>query len=292
MHDHTPDFSYRRIFCAVFTLSLSVFSLLFIVLFVVSSPEKLSAEDVHQADTVAFVPSTEETLSVLFIGVRSAQTEAPLFLLAGFYPDRGSVPIVCFPSSTAVQDNAHAKTLAEAWQYGGAQLVRNTLQDILGIQIDRYVCLDAAAFTTAAAAIGSVEITLEQPVVLLRNGAEMTLQPGTHRLSGQNLLDLLHAESDPIARCTFAAAAAAELVNQHMDLCLSDTVDNVFFTIINAVDTDITYNDYDMRKQAATFLVRLKDSPARAITFQGRQGGGGRYYPDTAFTAELGKWFG
>jgi anionic cell wall polymer biosynthesis LytR-Cps2A-Psr (LCP) family protein len=258
-----------RYFFLSFAVAFVLLSLLFYALVRIARPGSARGPErqLAAAETTTYVPSEADALTVLFAG-----EDGGVFLLARFDPAGGGVPIVALPRETAVRNNDRSESLAEVYRYGGIDYTRARLAETLGITIDRYVRMDASAFVSAADAVGAVEFVLPEPLTVAQEGGiPLTLSAGTQLLDGTGAAHVIGyaGGGDERARCALIAELTAAIVNQRMDVVLSDVMDNVFTAIVNLVDTDISYADYDDRKRAAAFLARLGQEPARTLTAEG-----------------------
>lgn len=264
-----------KYFLLAFSIAFLVLSCLFLVLMSAVHPRAADLSDTEPAlgDTTSYFPTREEALSVLFVGIAPGSGEGETFLLARFDPARGKVPIVTFPPETAVRNNDRTETLAEVYRYGGADYTRRALAATLGIDIDRYVRMDIPTFLVAAATVGTVEYDLPQEMVLDQAGpVSITMNPGKQLLDGGRVAEIFRYRKygrGELERCENVSKLTAAIVDQRIDVALSSVVDKVFEKIINLIDTDISYTDYDDRKQAAAFLARIGQNPAQAINVDG-----------------------
>ena len=288
-----------RYFFLSFAVAFLVLSLVFWVLMQLVHPRQAQAlAEAAQTGNAepAYVPTAQDALTVLFIGMQNVGTgNAGTYVLARFDPAGGRVPIVSFPAETLVQNGTRQQTLAEVYKYGGAEHTRRCLAQTLGIAIDRYVRMDVNAFIACAAAIGSVEYDLPQPLTIGEGGMRVVMQQGRQLLDGKKVADMIRYdryEGGELTRCEQTTALAAAIVNQRMDIALSTVIDSIFSKIVNAVDTNISYPDYDSRKQAAAFLARLGQEPAVALAVSGQFNEDETQYTLTdTFTAMLTQYF-
>lgn len=264
-----------RYFMMSFAVSFLVLSMMF--LFLMSTvhpklPKSLTEEPATAGGSAAaYVPTQADALTVLFIGTSGPDT-AGTYILARFDPARGKVPITVLPPQTMVHNGTREQTLATVYQYGGADHTRNVLAATLNIPIDRYVRVSEDAFVSCASAIGSVEFKLPYNLNLQQGGMTVTLQKGVQLLDGKKVASIIRYEGydgGELSRCAVTAELTAAIVNQRMDIALSTVADSVFSKIINLIDTDISYPDYDNRKAAAVFLAQLGQQPAAPMTVAG-----------------------
>lgn len=274
-------FRRARYFLISFAASFFMLSLLFLFLMTTISPGAApeTAGGPRSAEEEPYAPEAADALTVLLVG--STDNVAGTFLLAGFDPAGGAVNLAVFPAKTLVGE----ETLGEAYRYGGARYTKDVLAAYLGIPIDRYVRLERDSFIKAAAAVGTVEIDLAREVVLAEGDLEVVLRPGRQLLDGRKIADLLaREEPDEAARCALVLQLAAAAVDQRIDLANSVLVDKVFETVVNLVDTDISYGDYEQRKAAAAYLAGLEGAVAAPLGVEGSFSADGKTFSltDTA----------
>lgn len=275
----TPDnrLQYRYFFLS-FSLSFLLLSVSFFFLANAITPKipQSVAERRQQAEGNTpgenYLPRKEDALTVLFVGSYTQETGAGTFILVRFDPSDGKIPVTVFPPQTLVDSPTGAETLADVYQYGGAGYARSALSDTIGIPIDRYVRIDAASFVEAAGIIGTVEFDLPYAVIVDGGGTKMTLQKGRQLLDGGKAADIIRSRGYPggeLSRCAVAGDLAAAIINQRIDVTRSVLVDQIFEGVINRIDSDISYADYEGRKQAAQFLARLQADPAVSVRASG-----------------------
>lgn len=272
MSEHSK-LKYRYFFLsfaiAFFVLSLTFFSMMSAMQ--PQMPESLLREPEETGVPSVYMPSAQDSLSVLFIGVENENAKSGTFLLARFDPAGGRVPIIVFPAQTLIKNNDKSEPIAEVYSYGGAEYTKNALAETLGVPIDRYVKMRTDTFIAAAAAIGTIEYDLQDSVTIRRGGAEVTLKQGLQLLDGQKVADIIGHKypQGKMHRCKVTAEIAAAIVNQRKDIFLSAVMDNIFEKVVNIINTDISYPDYYERKDAAMFLAKMHPHPAQIIEVAG-----------------------
>jgi len=209
-----------------------------------------------------YIPRPEDRITVLFIGSNPQGTDS--FLLARFDPVRGRIPLVFFPPQTMLD----SETISQIFQSSGADETRNALSGLLGVPIDRYVSMDTSAFIAAANIIGSVQFEMREDIVISHGSTSMTLTPGIQLLDGAAVANIINSADfdDELARGAMITGLAAEIVNQRIDVVDSVLVDAIFMGVINLINTDITFMDYESRKAPARFLHRLRPNPAYPVS--------------------------
>lgn len=136
----------------------------------------------------------DEPVTVLFLGVDSdapAGARADAIMLVGLWPRTGEVGIVAIPRDTRVQVPGRGyDRVNAAHAYGGPQLVKQTMENFLGMGIDYYVQVDFAGFERLVDAIGGVEMQIDYPMRYRDEaaGLQIDLSPGLQRLDGRRAL--------------------------------------------------------------------------------------------------------
>jgi anionic cell wall polymer biosynthesis LytR-Cps2A-Psr (LCP) family protein len=176
--------------------------------------------------------------------------------------------------------------------FGGVGYTRNIIEKTLEVPIDRYVRLTPESFINAAAAIGGVEYSLPEVIRIEQDGAALELREGLQLLDGRRTVQILrHNYPSRTQSLEMLTKLAAEIVNQRRDVMLSTMLDSIFERVVNAVDSDISYTDYNDRKQAGEYLARLPGNIAHVVSFGGAEEDG-RIIPADTFMAELRRYFG
>lgn len=289
------DIGYRYFFLS-FSAAFFVLSVLFLFLMTTvhpKTPESLGV--VRQQEKELYLPTSQDCMTVLLIGYKTGRTQANSFVLARFDPVRGKVPLVVLPPQTLVQNGDKTETLRQVYEYGGADYARNALARTLGVPVHRYVRIHTDAFVACADAVGTVEFALPGDLTVQSGGVSAVLRAGTQLLDGQRVLAVVEsggAEQGELARCHLAGELAAAIVNQRIDVVQSTLVDKVFETVINLIDTDISYPDYDNCKAAAELLAQLSRNPAYSLPAAGEmEQNGERFALGDTFVAQVRQSF-
>ena len=274
-------------FCATF------FMLVVIYLFLMNAglsgiQEGAGQEAVHVLQSQdAYQPDEADALTLLIFGTERANSVADTFLLLRFDPVREEVSVVVFPPQTLLVRDAREETLADTYRFGGALYTRNALASFLNIPIDRYARISLSSFIVAAGAVGTIEFYLSEDLIVQDGELTVTLNAGVQLLDGRQVAALIRHQDYPggqAQRMEITAELVCAVINQRIDVVNSTLLDRIFGTIINLLDTDITYADYERRINAARHMAGLDEDIARHIPLQGHFSDDGKYFilADTA----------
>jgi anionic cell wall polymer biosynthesis LytR-Cps2A-Psr (LCP) family protein len=228
-------------------------------------------------------PDAEDALTLLVIGAEEAGAPAGSFVVLRFDPVGNKVTVAALPPETVVSLKGREETLYDAYRFGGALYLKDALAGRLNLTIDRYARINREGFILAAEAVGSIEFELEEPVTIKEGAVPVTLKAGLQLLDGRKVAGLISREGlSSQERCRITSALAAAVIGQRIDVVKSTLIDKIFETVINLIDSDITYADYELRKAAAIHMAGSEDFEVREIFITGEWRENGFYLSDTA----------
>ncbi len=267
-----------RSFLAAFFLTMAVLSIVMVVTVLAVQPAmpKNASRQPSEPEYV-YRPQQEDSLTLLAIQTSPSEPSAN-FLLLRFNPQYGQIPLSLLPPETLVPFNQEQRSLQSVYEQKGAAAAKEALAERLGIVIDRYAKLDSDAFLRIAQKTGTVVYTLPYDIAYTRDGFDIHLSAGERRLDAKDLLDLLAYppfQRNTLEKSELMGEVLAALINQNLDIAAESNSSGWFLLAINLVDTDITYADYELRRQAADFLSGIDAQVAASFTAQGEFVGDG-----------------
>ena len=234
-----------------------------------------------------YTPLPRDSITVLFMASPQRTAAPGAYLIAHFNPVAGHVALAALPANTAIINGGQTESLSEIYNYGGALYTQELIAKTLGISIDRYVRVSAEAFLGAMRAIGSMEYNLPETLNITQDGVSLELKQGIQLLDGQRMLQILsYPYQSAEAQTSAVSNLAAELITQRRDIALSTMAEKVFTSVINKIDSDISYNDYFERREAANYFALLNGSVTHQIALVGKEENELYHLSDT-FIAEL-----
>ena len=115
---------------------------------------------------------------------------ADSIILCSFCPEEGRIVITSFPRDLYVSIPGHDNNrLNAAYAFGGMDLLRQTIEEMLGLPLDGCIEADFSRFPQIIDALGGVTITLRQDEAEVINTiTESALAEGTQLLTGEQAL--------------------------------------------------------------------------------------------------------
>jgi len=258
-------------FCASFLLLAAFFY--FMMSGTHAGSGEISATPAQTAQALdTYQPDESDALTLLVFGTERVDSVAETFVLLRFDPVRGEVSVAVFPPQTLLTYDGREETLSDAYRFGGAAYTRQALSSYLDIPIDRFARISISGFITAAAAVGTVEFDLAESVTLSDGELTVTLNPGPHLLDGRQVAALIRHpgyDGGEMQRAQITAQLVSAIIDQRIDIVNSTLLDRVFETVINLLDTDITYGDYLNRQPAARQMANNGQAIAHTIELPG-----------------------
>lgn len=127
--------------------------------------------------------------TVLLLGVDSPlsfKTRTDTIMLATVDTETRKARLISIPRDTRVKIKGAWDKINAAYVYGGVDLAKETVEDFLGVKIDRYVIVNFNSLTQLVDAVGGIEVDV--PVRMLYRAENIDLQPGVQILNGEDAL--------------------------------------------------------------------------------------------------------
>lgn len=140
-------------------------------------------------------------MNILLLGVDQREKEharADTIMVAFVDLKAPQVKILSVPRDTYVAIPGHGSTkINHAHAYGGAELVRETAEDLLGVPIDRYLELNFVSFKEIIDTLGGIQIDVEKRMDYPPE--DINLKPGLQVLNGYDALGYVRYRGDAMA---------------------------------------------------------------------------------------------
>ncbi|NLT96372.1 MAG: LCP family protein [Clostridia bacterium] len=127
--------------------------------------------------------------TVLLLGVDSSssfKTRTDTIMLATVDAETRKARLISIPRDTRVKIKGSWDKINAAYVYGGVDLAKQTVEDFLGVKVDRYVIVNFNSLTQLVDAVGGIEV--EVPFRMLNRSENIDLQPGRQILNGKDAL--------------------------------------------------------------------------------------------------------
>ena len=203
-----------------------------------------------------------QNINILLVGCDQRENEAAradTIILATLRPVDQEVSMLSIPRDTYTKIPGHGTTkINHAMAYGGMDLLKESVENLLDVQVDYTVQVNFDAFKSIIDALGGVTIDVETR--MYKPTENIDLQPGLQHLNGYDALayvrwrEPVHADIGRIERQQkFLAALVDGLKNMNLKEALS-----VAGVIMDNLTTDMSIAD--MTRYASKFVGMTADN--------------------------------
>ncbi|MDD3146953.1 MAG: LCP family protein [Candidatus Riflebacteria bacterium] len=142
-------------------------------------------------------------VNVLVLGVDSVDGthRADTMFILGLNPAKGRISMLSVPRDTRVLINGRARKINEILPRYGVEVLRSLLQDLLGIQINRYVEVGFQSFVNVIDILGGIDLDIDKAMHYDDNWGKVHihLEPGLNHLDGRQALNYVRFRADAAA---------------------------------------------------------------------------------------------
>ena len=162
-------------------------------------------------DQVTRIEYVDQAFNILVIGVdhnygaggiaNAKNSRSDTLLLVMLPKDKKEATIISIPRDTLVTINGvKDKRVNSAFPTGGVDLVKQTVEELMGINIDRYVAIDFNGFEQLVDIIGGIEIDVDKRMRYTDVAGDLyiDLQPGLQMLNGNQALGYVRFRQDAL----------------------------------------------------------------------------------------------
>ena len=232
--------------------------------FVTKLFEKLSASNENKEHADFTLPFGLRRQNILFLGVDASNnpkdlwtgTRTDTIILVNIDPRTKSVNALSIPRDSKVYlpgDNGVNKINA-AHAIGGIEMTKKTIEDTLGVHIDRYIMVHDSAVKEIVDAMGGLDIYVEKPMHYndYSGNLHINFSKGNHHLNGQHAVEYLRFRHDAlgdIGRTQRQQWLLRSLLTQLKQPSTITKIPDIIAVAKKYVKTDMSF--YEMSQYAA-----------------------------------------
>lgn len=226
-------------------------------------------------------PGKPET--ILLIGVDQRVPNEPsrsdTIMLATLDPEKPGVDILSIPRDSRVKIPGHGyDKINAAHAYGGPQLLLDTINNLLGSHVDKYVEVNFQDFQKIIDILGGVDIDVDKRMYYPEEN--INLKPGFQHLNGYDALAYVRFRYDPegdITRIGRQQKFMKAIIDQTLKLSTIPKIPRLVSEISKDVKTNLSV------KEMLSLALSMKDLNGSAVNTymipgEGKYVGGISYY--------------
>ncbi|WP_206458349.1 M56 family metallopeptidase [Anaerovorax sp. IOR16] len=193
--------------------------------------------------------SNNEIISVLFMGACEADsgenTPVDSFVLMGYEASTGNLNILSIPRDTVIKDETRDTKLGNYAALHSPEQVIQALNNILGVNISKYIKIDTAAFRDFIDAIGGISYDVPQDMYYddPMQGLHIDLKKGLQVLDGNKAEMLVrfrkgYSEGD-ITRIDVQKEVLVAILTQKSGTDIFKNIGSLYDLVSNNIETNI-----------------------------------------------------
>ncbi len=259
-----------RFFLLAFCITFFVMAAVSMVVILKVTPPSLQQPQEETPRGAIYYPSQEENLTLLQVITREGQLQEAL--LIGFYPQAGEIPVLALPAETVLATPQGEMTAQDCYGAGQVQGLMAGIQQTLAITVDRYILSEEGTFAQLYNQFPPITYEVEAPVTIQEDGIQVEIPQGIQKVDGDQLMRLANYQDytgGEEERLQVLGELVVEEINQNLLTEDLEEADGTFKAIVNTLESDLVYGDFQIRKEALQFMAALSTAPARQLSLAG-----------------------
>ena len=207
---------------------------------------------------------------VMLMGVDEREGDvgrSDTLMIATLDPKKKKAAILSIPRDTRVKIQGHGfDKINAAYAYGGHKLTQNTVENLLGVEMEHYVLINVNAFTKIIDAIGGVDINVEKRMYYEdpwddNGGLVINLYPGQQHMDGKTAITYVRYrdEEGDIGRIARQQKFMQAVMDKLTSPAIIPRIPAIISEVVDCIDTDLSV------KQMIEFMSALKDAQSRGL---------------------------
>lgn len=221
-----------------------------------NKPQKANKENLMVA---------KDKIMVMIMGVDEREGDvgrSDTLMVATLDPKKKKAALLSIPRDTRVKIKGNGfDKINAAYAYGGYQLTQDTVENLLGVQMEHYVIINIKSFKKIIDAIGGVDINVEKRMYYEDiwdddGGLLIDLQPGMQHMDGDTAITYVRYrdEEGDIGRISRQQKFMQAVMDRITSPAIIPHIPAIVKEIIGSVETDLSV------KQIIEFLTALKEA--------------------------------
>ncbi len=192
-----------------------------------------------------------DRINILAVGTDSEESvaRADTILVLSFSPKTKDTILFSIPRDTRVMiPGKGADKVNHAFAYGGIELLKDAIENFMGIPIHYYGLIDFEGFKYIIDSLGGINIVVEKDMYYVdQAGAlKINLHRGQQILNGEKALEYVRFRFDPLGdlgRIQRQQKLISAMIDKVMNLESMTKIPSMITSLIDHIDTDMSPNE-------------------------------------------------
>lgn len=244
--------------------------------------------DTKKRNVEAGMMVAQDKMTIMVMGIDQRADDvgrSDTLMVATVDPQKKKAAVLSIPRDTRVKISGHGyDKINHAYAYGGHDLSKETVENLLGVPMDHYVLIDTKAFERIIDALGGVDIDVEKRMYYEdpwddNGGLVIDLYPGQQHMNGETAIQYVRYrdEEGDIGRIERQQKFMKAVVNKIATPGIVTKLPAIVKEVSSAVKTDMSVS------QMISLLGVLKDAKENGINSEMLPG-------KPAYISEISYW--
>ena len=214
--------------------------------------------------------TAKDKATIMIMGVDEREDDvgrSDTLMIASIDPKRNKAALLSVPRDTRVKIKGHGfDKINAAYAYGKERLAQDTVENLLGLNIDHYIIINTKSFKRIIDAIGGIDIEVEKRMHYEDpwdddGGLVIDFRPGKQHMDGAKAITYVRYrdEEGDIGRIRRQQAFMKACVDKIVSPSIIPRLPMVIKEIAEAVNTDLTF------RQMLEFVGTLKEAKSNGL---------------------------
>ena len=211
--------------------------------------------------------------------------------------DKQKFAVCSLPAQTVTNVSGHQDTLFGQMNYGGMSQTVSAVNQLCGIQIDRYVKISEKNFKSAVKTLDGLVFTVDRDITYKSGDDNVYVAGGKQTMTGDMIVDLMNYSGWTEGRqkqFDIQAKLAAAMLDQYINKENVLKGEKLFKELINMTDSNISITDFKNNETCLEVLVQSGSrKPTSVIGTTGtfKKDTAEKFYISKTSTDEISKAF-
>ena len=171
--------------------------------------------------------------------------------LADFRIYSSSIVITPLSADTV---SADGRSYDAIYSYGGINMLKSSIESMRNITVDRYAILNRSGLSSLTDLMGEVELYVEEDYTYQSSDKSYEVKTGENEMGSDMLFTylMLHFQRNSAET---SSALIRDIINVYLSTVEPDEIEDLFLSLTNCFDTDVSIADYYSAKSDIEYLV-------------------------------------
>ena len=219
---------------------------------------KPETDETQSTDISEPIPEVSGVTNLLLLCTNTEKTDLRFLTVIQINFDDNTYTVCSFSPRESAKADGKFAGFAEHYQMGGVKQLIRAVEAISGITIDRYIASQDNTFKRAINAMGPLRMSFPEQVNYRGEDFAIVLLEGEQKMRGDDLLKYMRycgALGDEGLQ--MQSAAIGECFKQYITEKTLSKSDNLYSTLINSLQSDISVMDFKKAKDKLTYMQRM-----------------------------------